>query len=62
MESRARRSWCDHQVAKYGRRLRRYRSDSKRMPYGERNANVEDVVEIGSQGHLILRVEGDVEN
>ena len=31
------------------------------MPFEEQSANVRDLMEMESQGHLILRVDGEVE-
>ena len=57
-----RKSLQGHRATKYGRRSHGYRSDNRRMPYGERNTNVEDVMEMGSQGHPILKVEEETEH
>ncbi|PSS08050.1 Transporter MCH1 [Actinidia chinensis var. chinensis] len=57
MDSHVRRPWRNHRVAKYGRRSCKY----QRMPYGGHTVNVGDVVEMESQGHLILTVNGRVE-
>ena len=41
-------------------RSHEYQSDSRRG--GERHENIRDVVEMWSQGHPFLKVEGEVEN
>ncbi|GFY97949.1 hypothetical protein Acr_12g0004900 [Actinidia rufa] len=61
MESRARRSRYNYRAAKYGSRVREFRSKMRRMPNGYSTANVGDMVEMESQGHLFHRVTGDVE-
>ena len=42
-------------------RGRGFRSKRRRMPNGDSTANVGDLLEIHSQGHLILRVTGEMD-
>ncbi|GFS41412.1 hypothetical protein Acr_00g0074140 [Actinidia rufa] len=49
MESRAKRSQCNHQAAKYERRSRGFWSKTRRMPDADSTANVGDVVEMESK-------------
>ncbi|GFS31491.1 hypothetical protein Acr_00g0017680 [Actinidia rufa] len=54
MESRVRNPWHDPRTTKYGRKFRRYRSDNRRMPYGELSAIVGNVKEKESRGDGVL--------
>ncbi|GFS34094.1 hypothetical protein Acr_00g0032190 [Actinidia rufa] len=54
MESRVRKLQRDPRTAKDGRKPRRYRSDNRRMPYGEQFVIIDDVKENESRGDGVL--------
>ncbi|GFY91423.1 hypothetical protein Acr_07g0016190 [Actinidia rufa] len=60
MENRARRLCLDHRTSKYENHVRGSRRKRRTLPYRESTANVGDL-EMESQGHLILRVDGEVD-
>ncbi|GFS37081.1 hypothetical protein Acr_00g0049680 [Actinidia rufa] len=55
MENRVRKHWCDSRTAKYGRKSRRYRSNNRKMTYGEQSVIIGDVKEKESHEDSPLR-------